>query len=593
MTDGVVSLRPDVELSEFFDYIYGEQVGYVYAPLKGLDEDNPTWDTKFFEWPRQRTELVNHVLTNAGSQECYYGPALYAQPDVARPENILGANVVWAEFDGNAPQTFGDKIPHPSMRVQSSNKGHEHLYWKLDEFETDRNLIETINRSIAYTLNADTSGWDSTQILRPPTTKNHKRGKLVRILTSTTFSYSRDYFAGVPVPKRLVKENIQIEEVPDALDVVAKYKWSAEEFQFFRKTTMEPGTRSSALMRLAYNCAEMRMSDEEAFAIMFNADERWGKFRGRRDQSKRLLDMINRARLKYPIDPEVAIDKFEHYNWKELLDLEVHIEWMIPGILQRQGLMLISGPPGVGKTQLSLQFLIHMACGKNLFDWEMGPPRKVSFFSMEMGVTELKYIMGQMDAVLTPEEKDLVYQNFNFVPIGYGVLMDTTVDQKKIVQYLEEVKPEIIVFDSLSTSSTDDLTEERVAKKVFDFANHIRMDHDVAVCFIHHNRKAQTNNKKPNQLSDVYGSFIITSQPTTVIGMWMDHKSDDIELMFLKVRLAKAPDKLIVRRHEGLVFKQAEPTSLIAKASAFMKEEDDARKRNEPDVGPGQANLSL
>lgn len=572
MTDEVVSLRPDVELGDFFDYIYGQQVGYVYAPLKGVAQD--TWETHFFEWPRQRQALITHVIENTAVAESYYGPALYRTPSGgAVLDNVMGSNVVWTEFDGNATtEGLGDKIPHPSLRLQSSLDGHEHFYWKLEEFETDREKIQNINRAIAYTLQADTSGWDATQILRPPTTKNHKRNKVVRILTQSANTYDLDYFDAIPVPKQLVKERIDLENVPEALEVISQYKWSKDDFRFFRKAVMPAGTRSSALMRLAYICAEMRMTDEEAFSILFNADTRWGKFVGRRDQQRRLLDLINRARLKYPIDPDLDVDDFQVFNWQELLDLEIHIEWMIPGILQRQGLMLISGPPGVGKTQLSMQFLTKMATGQNLFDWELGPPRKVAFFSMEMGTAELKYFQHQMDSVIEQEQRELLAKNFSFIPIGHGVLMDTEADQNKIERWLIAHKPEIVVFDSLSVTTTDELSDERTAKKIMDFANRMRVNHDVAIVFIHHNRKAQANNKKPNGLSDVYGSNFLTSQPTTVIGMWSDARSDDIELMFLKVRLAKEPATLVLNRTDGLNFVQIESKAIVRQANKVRKE---------------------
>lgn len=586
MTDGVVSLRPDVELAEFLDFMWAETKGYAYVPIKNPESEE--WQTRYFEWPKDKELAVEYILSASPVAEVYFGPALYKEPGSPVPENILGSHVLWTEFDGNAPKggVLGDKIPHPTMRVRSSNEGHEHFYWHLDYFETDRERIENINRAIGYTLQADSSAWDSTQILRPISTRNHKRDRIVRMVSTSSSQYSKEFFNALEVPKQLSKSSITLEEVPEALDVIFKYPWDAEDVEFFRKKEMATGTRSSALMRLAYICAEKRMSDEEAFSILLNADSRWGKFKGRKDQDKRLLDLINRARHKYPIDPEAQIDGLPVFTWQELKDLEIHVDWLIPGILQRQGIMIVTGKPGVGKTQLTIQILIHMALGKPFLGWEVTQPRKVAFVSMEMGQAEIKVFMEEMDYVLSPEERALLHENFLIIPIGQTLMFDNIADQKKIDQFLEAYHPEVCGFDSLSKTTLASL-EESAVKKVMDFADQIRMHHDCSVMFIHHDRKAQIGNKKPNSLEDVYGSFYITATATTVVGMWQNDKTYGIELSYLKVRLAAAPQKQFITRTErGLSFEILAADNLVKMAASGSKDEQGPESpKSEPDDG--------
>lgn len=582
MSSGVVSLHPETELDDFFSFMWGENIGYAYAPLKLAGTDQ--WEKHFFQWPLQKDKLIEHVLENTATSECYFGPALFKSTDPDK-KNVLGSQIVWVEFDGNAPQDgiLGDKVPIPTMRVRSSNEGHEHLYWRLENFETDVNRVEEINRAVAYMFQADTSGWDANQILRPPGTRNHKRDKVVRLLTRSASTYGYEFFNTLEIPKQLTKEDITLEEVPEPLTVVAKYPWAAEDWEFFRKPEIATGSRSSALMRLAYLCAEMRMSDEEAYAILANADERWKKFKGRTDQTKRLLDLINRARHKYPIDPEVIVDELPIYSWNELLDLEIHVDWMIKGKLQRQGIMIVAGAPGAGKTQIVMQALMHIAMGKNFLDWEIHTPRPVVFFSMEMGPAELKYVMGLMDAILTPEDKALLAENFKVIPIGQGIMFESSTDRKKIENVIRTIKPDVVAFDSLSTTTMDELSEERTAKRVMDVASQMRNEFDCSIIFIHHNRKAQVNNKKPNGLSDVYGSNFITAQATTVLGVWRNLRTNEIELSWLKVRLAKEPADMAIIRIEGLTFEEVSPQGLMAQAAKVREEAvNDQAKRDEP-----------
>lgn len=593
MTNGVVSLRPTEELEEFLDFMWGDNQGYAYIPIKEPHKEDADFEVKFFEWPKEKQEAVDYIIRVSPVVEVYFGPALYKKIGSPVPENILGSQVLWTEFDGNAPKggVLGDKIPHPTMRVRSSNEGHEHFYWKLDRFETEFEYIENINKAIAYTLQADSSAWDPTQILRPIGTKNHKRDRIVRLVTTSASVYSKEFFSSLEVPKQLAKQAIVLEEVPEALDVIFKYPWTTEEAEFFRKREMATGTRSSALMRLAYICAEHRMSDEEAFAILLNADSRWGKFKNRKDQQKRLLDLLNRARHKYPVDPEAQIDGLPVFSWGELLKLEVHVDWLIPGILQRQGIMVVSGKPGVGKTQLTIQALIHIALGKPFLGWDITAPRKVGFVSMEMGQAEIKVFMEEMNSVLSEEDRELLHTNFQIVPIGQTLMFDNTADQKKIISYLESYLPEVVGFDSLSKTTLGSL-EEATVKKVMDFADKIRMNHDCSVVFIHHDRKAQIGNKRPKNLEDIYGSFYITATATTVLGMWQSDKTYEIELNYLKVRLAKAPNtQHITRTEKGLSFEIAAARSLVEKASNDARSESE--KPEPPDDGSGKPNFGF
>jgi archaellum biogenesis ATPase FlaH len=588
MTDQVVSLRPEAELSEFFQSIWGDQQGYAYVPVKEAASEK--WDTHFFQWPLQKQQVIKHVLEYTPYAEVYFGPALYIQPTQPVPENIKGTSVLWTEFDGNAPKggVLGDKIPHPTLRVQSSQDGHEHFYWHLDYFETNRERIEDINRSIAYTLQADSSGWDSTQILRPPSTKNHKRNRVVRILSSSNSKYSEEFFTSLNIPKQLTKEEIVLDEVPEIISVIAKYKWDSEEFLFFRKNEMATGTRSSALMRLAYICAELRMSDEEAYAILRNADDRWGKFKGRRDQDKRLLDLVNRARHKYPINPETEVDGLPVFNWQELEDLEVHVDWLIEGILQRQGIMVVAGKQGVGKTQLTIQALIHMALGKPFLGWKIDSPRRVALMSMEMSSAEVKHFQKEMNHILSPEDKRLLQENFFIIPVGHSILFDDSADKKKIEQFIQQYHPEVIAVDSLSKTTMGSL-EESAVKNVLDFADHLRMDYDCSLIFIHHNRKGQVGNKRPKELDDVYGTFWITATATTVIGMWQNQQTGEIEINYLKVRLAEAPKtQVVVRTPRGLSFEEVTASTLVKAAMEAGENGKESERKESGPPTPGQ-----
>lgn len=174
---------PTDDLLKFFDFFWERDDAWVYTPIS-VDAGTPTmqWKPLMFHWPRQRDAVVAHVLKNNAlpTVNCYFSPVLFKRASPVK-DAVLGSRVLWCDYDGNAPQTWpvGEPgstvfVPQPTMRVESSGPGREHVYWALDTFVTDVAWLDDKNRALAYATGADTSGWDANQVLRPPHTVNRK-----------------------------------------------------------------------------------------------------------------------------------------------------------------------------------------------------------------------------------------------------------------------------------------------------------------------------------------------------------------------------------------------------------------------------------
>lgn len=167
------------ELLQFYEYIWSDTKAFVYLPV----EYEGKWTSFMFEWPRQKLGVVRHTLKWSAIQaNVFYSPALFSIANPKR-EGVMGSWVLWVDFDGNAPEDWStiENVPKPTLQIMSSIPGHEHVYWRLEELLTNVSLLEERNRSLAYALHADTSGWDADQILRPPHTMNRKRDKEVTV----------------------------------------------------------------------------------------------------------------------------------------------------------------------------------------------------------------------------------------------------------------------------------------------------------------------------------------------------------------------------------------------------------------------------
>ena len=155
-------------------------------------------------------------------------------------EFVLGAQVLWADFDGNAPVEWDSKVvPVPTLEVQSSTVRKRHVYWALDEFITDRKALEDRNRAIAYALGADPSGWDANQFLRPPFSVNRKYDKpIVAQVVEERLDkmYQPSVFADIPSPKEAIAEKIDLGTIPPITEVLALAKWDKDMLTVFNRT---------------------------------------------------------------------------------------------------------------------------------------------------------------------------------------------------------------------------------------------------------------------------------------------------------------------------------------------------------------------
>ena len=289
-------MLPDVSgdaavVGTFFDTIFGEAEGYLYVGMKRAEKQGTLtsvtneFSQKFFHWPSKREEAVQFVLESKTQNEVYFGPALYVSPESSAKANVKGAHVFWTEFDGNAPKDLGE-VPPPTLRVQSSNPGHEHWYWRTEEF-VDTATLEAVNHSIAYILNADPSAWDATQILRPPATFNHKRQKTVALGDGGPIvPFKASAFAHLPPAPQKVYEEVPVpESLPTLLQALGPYALPQTVIDKLGGKVKDGQDRSSALIELGFLLAQPGVKNNDLLPILLHFDpSSVKKFAGRPDQ---------------------------------------------------------------------------------------------------------------------------------------------------------------------------------------------------------------------------------------------------------------------------------------------------------------------
>jgi hypothetical protein len=554
-----VAETDDQQLGGFFDYIWEGVQGYAYLAHK-IPENQYKFQQTFFRWPDQRLELINHVLAHRTKYEVYFAPALFSAPS-AQKEQVYGAKVFWCEFDGKVPSSealANAGVAEPTLKIMSSEAGHEHWYWKVDKFLTAEQL-DRVNRALTYLFGADTSGWDANQILRPPLTFNHKRQRPVVVYAHTPGNVLADSFIGLPEPPPPIDAPLP-ESIPDINEVIMRYKFPDAATRLF-KMGVPVGKRSSGMMSLGFYLAEMNLTNPEMLAVLLNADQRWGKFSGRTDQLKRLMEIVTIARQKFPwrqTDQKLGVPTLQPMGFLTLLKSELHVEWYWDGWLQDKGYMLLTGPSQVGKTQLALDVAGNMALGRSALD---SPTRqgRIGFFSLEMNAAEIKEFMQLMATSYTPEQQQILEQNLLIFPLGEPLYLNKKETREQVEQTVADFKLDGIIVDSMGSTTDGSLSDEVAVRTLIDWNDSFRQRSGAFTWFIHHHRKGNGDNKKPNKLDDVYGNMYITARATSVICLWQTGITNTLDFIPLKVRLRANPGRFHIKRGADLRFTRLSP----------------------------------
>jgi P4 family phage/plasmid primase-like protien len=200
-------------------------LGYT-QPVEGAD-----FHHEYFDYPEEAEQAAERArkLSEAGYNVWHCAHLLTGRRRVK--ENAAPITALYVDGDG---AMVPDWLPQPTAVVVSS-PGREQLYWRLS-MPVPPEVGENLNRRLAYAMEADTSGWDLSQLLRPPGTRNYKYEgtPTVEVEDLEKIAYDADEFDKLlpPLPEAM-KENEHAtnedgDEPPVQLDPEALRVWRGE-----------------------------------------------------------------------------------------------------------------------------------------------------------------------------------------------------------------------------------------------------------------------------------------------------------------------------------------------------------------------------
>lgn len=294
-----------------WEAIYGEEPGILAlfsGERRGATLTQP--HLAYLPWPDEAATAARWCMAEASqARELYQCAHLLTEPH-RRKRAAAPLSSLYVDLDSGVP-------PPPELTptvVVESSPGRLQCYFRLTH-PVAPEAGEQLNRRLGRALGADPSGWDLTQLLRVPGTRNHKYPERPRVrltsLSATCYDPERldQLLPPAPVSLRLTPRSTPIERTltrsmtelalpPVRLSARGQRVWEGRR----PKRTPEGAIdRSASLVTIARVLYDAGAPIETIAAALAERDQRlgWGKYDGRADaatQYARIVELVARVR---------------------------------------------------------------------------------------------------------------------------------------------------------------------------------------------------------------------------------------------------------------------------------------------------------
>jgi AAA domain/RepB DNA-primase from phage plasmid len=508
---------------DFLEVVWGERRGWVDLPSKV----GAYWVPYYMRWPAD-SEMTRRIDSCVRDEENLYFSVAQFKRKGRDYEDMLPTSWLWADLDEVHPEDAIRMGFMPTVAWQSSPDRYQAL-WRLDK-ELRPAVQERINQALSYHLGADQGGWDRTQVLRLPGTRNYKYlgGAGVRLLWYEPGNvykprYVWDLVKGSAPPVGRVSSPVPVSRTDLPARARALLRVGSDQ--------VVEGERSARLWELECLLAEAGWGEDDIYAVVeASAWNKWarvrtGERRLRREIAKAMRHVAaKRAGIATPSEPDSAgdegsqlegstdepeVERFPWVKYSTFLATELpEPKWLVEDIWTAGSHGIIGGEPKTSKTGLMLALAVSVASGKPLFGkFKVHTPGPVLVVQEENAqwmvqdrmrkLARLHKLIGRNDFVefksdpgalgkFTVELEfpaDLPLRLLN----NYGIDLTMEEHREALEAEIAAFRPVMVMIDPLYLAFGGVDTDK--AAQMYPFLKwllYLRNEYNCAVCLVHH-----------------------------------------------------------------------------------------------------------
>ena len=279
----------DLMSEDLLDIVWGKERGWIDLPAKV----GQYWVPWHYYYDGEADNYITGRIDSAlrDEESLYFSCGIFKQRgrnyDDLRPPQWL-----WADLDEVNPLTAASEGLQPTLAWESS-VGRYQAMWRLER-KIKPETFDKLNQALSYFLGADKGGWDRTQVLRLPGTRNYKYPDKPAV---ALLWYEPDVIYEAADIWRVVKDSIPRSLWDEAYRVsqLPPKPMPARVRALLRSTASDTvvGERSSTLWKIECLLAEANWSEDDIYRVVSRSA--WNKWAAVGTGERRLRAEIRKA----------------------------------------------------------------------------------------------------------------------------------------------------------------------------------------------------------------------------------------------------------------------------------------------------------
>lgn len=572
--DDPFGVEPDAaQIEAFLDVVFGYCEGLI--PVRGFVDKGQGKDGKPHNiWidadktaPEKLTTFANWAMREGAA--VYVIPGTVVEPGQAKSADVLQMQAIIVDLDaGDIPAKLDHLITHlgqPTLIVESGGRTPDgatklHIWWKLTEAAEGEDLARlcTLRGEIAIKVGGDTHFRSAHQPIRVAGSVYHKGGfqRLVQTREQNAVEVDLDEFAEIvadmpAIPGIGMKPTPEVPEKPalssvlttpvheGGTDAWTRFEGASAAIGHFIRMVHEGRMSADEGWQgiCGYNTAMLRPSWSEE-RLKTESDRLWARHVEKNGPPLLRLD----AGVSGPVEMPA-------FTLGALLDDQSPMpeDIIAPRVLTPGGLLVLGGAPKVGKSDLLISWLVHMAAGVPFLGFT--PPRPLRVFYLQAEI-QYHYLRERLKQIALPPEVLAAARDTFVATPKLKMLLDNegSVRVARAVQTaFPDAPPDILCVDpirNLFDGGPDGGGENDNTAMMFFLKERVEVlrdhiDPDCGVILIHHTKKLSKQQVKDDPFLALSGASALRGFYTS--GLILHRPDEDCSQRKLEIELRNGP----------------------------------------------------
>lgn len=438
------------------------------------------WSDTTFPYDDNLGDRLQTWIDRGDGKSLYFCPLPFTIAKRSKA-HVRSSRFLWSDIDDADPY-----LVEPTVLWESSPGRFQGLWLAPKELTAED--AATKSRDLAYYIGGDRGGWDLTQVLRIPGTRNFK-------------------YPSAPEVKFIHWKDTVLRDVPRrAID-----KWRNTIPRKLLRTIEGPaevGKRSDMLWYLEHELCDLGIPVSEAIEILKASD--WNKYRGRPDEDERFAAEVEK----------ITVDRGEKKATTRIESVEFRIEtyadlmgkqktqpgWLVKDWWMKGSHGIVAGEPKSFKSTLVMDMLFAVASDRSFlgqFPVEFGGPVIVvqnenADWIMKDRLEKLAFNRGEMGSVHTRAGKlriEWARQLEIFFVNQQGFTLDDAANCEALEDMIRRVRPVAITLDPLYLMFSGDVNSAKDLNPVLTWCLRIKQEYNCSVILVHHYGKGSAEKR--------------------------------------------------------------------------------------------------